>query len=46
MSAAAGVDELVRGAVGLIVFGVLFLAARYRFTDRERRRGPGDVGLD
>ncbi len=38
-------DEALRGAAGLVVFGVLFIAARLRFK-KGSGRGAGDVGLD
>ena len=41
-----GLGLLVRGLVGVVLFAVLFLAARFRFSQRERRRGPADIGLD
>jgi hypothetical protein len=42
----AWADEAVRGALGLLAFLALFAAARFRFTAREGRRGPADIGLD
>ena len=42
----AGLDALVRGLGASALFLLLFAGARARFTDRERRRGPADVGLD
>ncbi len=42
---AGWLDEAVRGAAGLVVFGGLFVAARLRFR-KGSSRGAGDVGLD
>ena len=41
-----GVDELVRGAAGVVAFVGLFLAARWRFAERGPAHGPADIGLD
>lgn len=46
MPDAAWADEAVRGGLGLLVFLLLFAAARLRFAAREGRRGPADIGLD
>ena len=40
------VDPLVRGCVALLVTGLVFGAARYRFRRKEDAGGPGDLGLD
>lgn len=42
----AGLDALARALGGGAVFLLLFAGARARFSERERRRGPADVGLD
>jgi hypothetical protein len=39
-------QALFQGALGLLAFGVLFSAARWRFAARERPRGPADNGMD
>ncbi len=45
MPEAGWLDEAVRSAAGLVVFGGLFIAARLRFR-KGSSRGAGDVGLD
>lgn len=42
----AWADEAVHGVLGLLGFLALFAAARFRFTAREGRHGPADIGLD
>lgn len=37
---------LLRGLLGTALFVLLFLAARYRWTERETRDGAADIGLD
>lgn len=41
-----GLDELVRGGLGVLIFAGLFLAARWRFAEKGAARGPADNGLD
>ncbi len=37
---------VLRGAVAVVVFVVVFRIARYRWRDRESHQGPPDIGLD
>lgn len=46
MPLALVLDHLGHGAVALGMFVALFLAARFRFTAKERDGGPADIGLD